>query len=63
MPKVIVFKLMLIGMLALSACTPVAQSARINLCNQLPTVSEKDTAQTIIEVDNFNEKYRAGYCQ
>ena len=54
---------MLIGMLALSACVSTAQSARINLCNQLPTVSEKDTAQTIIEVDNFNEKYRAGYCQ
>ena len=38
------------------------QSERINLCNQLPTVSEKDTDETIIEVDNFNAKYRAAYC-
>ncbi len=54
-------KIIVISLLCLSACTPVAQSARINLCNQLPTVSEKDTDQTIIEVDNFNEKYRAAY--
>jgi hypothetical protein len=45
----------------LSACVPVTQSDRINLCNDLPTVSERDTTQTIIEVDNFNEKYRAAY--
>lgn len=54
-------RLLLLGMMLCVGCTPVAQSARINLCNQLPTVSEKDTDQTIIEVDNFNEKYRAAY--
>jgi len=56
------FRLLLLGTMLLSGCDHVVQSERINLCNQLPTVSEKDTTQTIIEVDNFNEKYRAGYC-
>lgn len=55
-------KLILIGMLLLSGCVGTVKSERINLCNQLPSVSEKDTAQTIIEVDNFNAKYKAAYC-
>jgi hypothetical protein len=48
-------------MLLLSGCvSPV--TSEINLCNQLPTVSTQDTTQTIIEVDNFNAKYKALYC-
>jgi hypothetical protein len=33
-----------------------------NLCDDLPSVSILDTDQTIIEVDNFNTKYRSLYC-
>lgn len=51
---------LVMSLLSVTGC--VAPSGdRINLCNQLPTVSENDTDQTIIEVDNFNEKYRAAY--
>jgi hypothetical protein len=52
---------MLLVMTLLSACASVGTSGTINLCNKLPTVSEKDTDQTIIEVDNFNAQYRALY--
>jgi hypothetical protein len=55
-------KLMLLVMLLLPACGSQDMLERINLCNQLPTVSEKDTDQTIVEVDNFNAKYEALYC-
>lgn len=55
-------RLLLLGTMLLSGCVGTGTSDRINLCNELPTVSEKDTDQTIIEVDNFNAKYRAGYC-
>lgn len=57
MLKIIVFSL-----LFLTACVNLDMSGKINLCNQLPSVSEKDTDQTIIEVDNFNAKYEALYC-
>lgn len=55
-------KLILIVMLPLSACVGLDTFERTNLCNELPTVSEKDTDQTVIEVDNFNAKYEALYC-
>lgn len=55
------WKSTLIVTMLLSACVNTSQSDRINLCNVLPTVSEQDTDQTIIEVDNFNAKYRAAY--
>lgn len=55
-------KITVFSFLLLSGCVGTGTSDRINLCNELPTVSEKDTDQTIIEVDNFNAKYRAGYC-
>lgn len=48
-------------MMLLPACQSTTMSDRINLCNDLPSVSVKDTDQTIIEVDNFNAKYRAAY--
>lgn len=35
------------------------ESAIKTLCNDLPTVSEHDTTQTIIGVDNFNAKFSA----
>jgi uncharacterized protein YceK len=54
-------KSILIVMLLLSGCAKVATS-EINLCNQLPSVSRLDTTQTILEVDNFNAKYKAAYC-
>lgn len=55
-------RLLLLGTTLFCGCVGTGTSDRINLCNELPTVSEKDTDQTIIEVDNFNAKYRAGYC-
>lgn len=57
MQKVIVFSLFL-----LTGCVETVKSGTINLCNDLPSVSVKDTDQTIIEVDNFNAKYKAAYC-
>jgi hypothetical protein len=56
------FKLILIGMLPLTACVGLDTFEMTNLCNELPTVSLRDTDQTIIEVDNFNAKYKALYC-
>ena len=56
------WKLIVIVPMLLSACVGTAKSDRINLCNELPSVSEKDTTQTILEVDNFNAKYKAAYC-
>lgn len=55
-------KKILIGMLLLTGCVETVKSGTINLCNNLPSVSVKDTDQTIIEVDNFNAKYKAAYC-
>ncbi len=54
-------KIIVISFLCLSGCVSVGTSGTINLCDKLPTVSEKDTDQTIIEVDNFNAQYRAFY--
>ena len=53
-------------MLTLSACvstemSETSSSGKINLCRELPSVSVRDTTETIIEVDNFNAKYRALY--
>lgn len=55
------WKSTLVVTMLLSGCVSTSPYDRINLCNDLPTVSEKDTDRTIIEVDNFNEKYRAAY--
>lgn len=49
----------LIVIAALTACVRVEESAIKTLCKDLPTVSTKDTTQTIIEVDNFNAKFEA----
>lgn len=57
MLKVISFSLVLI----LSGCVNTVRS-EINLCGQLPSVSVRDTTETILEVDNFNQKYMALYC-
>jgi len=52
----------MIGIVPLSACANLATSgeAICSLEPELPTVSEKDTTQTIIEVSNFNTKFRSG---
>jgi len=38
----------------------ISAEALCELEKELPTVSEKDTDQTIIEVANFNSKFRSG---
>ena len=55
------WKLVIPVMMLLSACASPIGLGKINLCKELPTVSGKDTDQTIIEVDNFNAKYEALY--
>lgn len=55
------WKYTMMFVLLLSACQGAGTSG-INLCDELPTVSRNDTDQTIIEVDNFNAKYEAIYC-
>lgn len=55
-------RLLVVGLMLLSACTIPATSAEV-ICSlepQLPTVSRQDTTETIIEVSNFNGKFRAG---
>lgn len=54
--------LVLTGIVLLSGCSQMATSAEA-ICGlepELPTVSREDTDQTIIEVANFNGKFRAG---
>ncbi|RTL05370.1 hypothetical protein EKK58_08195 [Candidatus Dependentiae bacterium] len=53
--------ILVMSLLSVSGCVATSGTDRINLCKELPTVSVNDTDQTIIEVDNFNEKYRAAY--
>lgn len=52
---------LVMSLLSVTGCVAPSGTNRINLCNELPTVSVNDTTQTINEVDNFNEKYRAAY--
>lgn len=49
-------------MLLLPGCAKKGDFGKIDLCDELPTISPADTEQTIIEVDNFNAKYEALYC-
>jgi hypothetical protein len=48
-------------MMLLSGCAGmvISGSAVCQLEPQLPTVSEEDTDQTILEIDNFNSKFRS----
>lgn len=52
----------LTGILLLTSCGQWATSgeAICSLEPELPTVSTQDTDQTIIEVANFNSKFREG---
>jgi len=48
-------------MMLLSGCASLASSeidAVCSLLKDLPTVSGEDTDRTIIEVDNFNAKFK-----
>jgi hypothetical protein len=51
-------------MLLLQGCVSSTkfETSDINLCGELPSVSVNDTTETILEVDNFNAKYVALYC-
>lgn len=46
-------------MTLLVGCVKPDEYAIRTLCKDLPTVSQQDTPQTIIEVDNFNSKFDA----
>ena len=51
---------MILVAVLLSACVRTPSSGIDVLCSvPLPTVSQADTTLTVIEVDNFSEKFRA----